>query len=113
MGEIDRALPGHDTKDVEREQDPGGMELGVSLLEKAGDNIGTLRATRRGLGCHRAGALLHLWSRAGFSLSAVASGNRNQAGGIRAYGRCGLSYRSFRQAGLEDEGRIFLVAFGG
>ena len=42
------------------------------------------------------------------SARTVAPGSGDQAGGIGAYGRCGLSYR---QAVLEDEGCVFLVTF--
>jgi len=42
MGEIDGALPGHYAEDVEREQDAGGMQFGVGLLEERDDYIGAL-----------------------------------------------------------------------
>ena len=80
MGKIDGALPCHDPKDVEREQDTGGMELGISLLEEGGDHLRALRAARGGLGGKRARALLHFRNWAGVALLAARPRNWNQAG---------------------------------
>jgi hypothetical protein len=40
--QIDGTLPGHDSEDVEREQDSGGMDLGVGPVEEVGYDFGTL-----------------------------------------------------------------------
>ncbi len=44
VGEIDGALPGHYSEDVEGEQDSGGVEFGVGFLQEGGDYVGALGA---------------------------------------------------------------------
>src|SRR5580698_3777930 len=40
--QIYRALPGHDSEDVEREQYSGGMDLGIGAIEEVGNHFRTL-----------------------------------------------------------------------
>ena len=47
--QIDGTLPGHDSEDVEREQDPGGMDLSVGPVEEIGDDFGTRLVRMLGL----------------------------------------------------------------
>ena len=46
VGKVDRALPGHDTEDVERKQDTRGMDLRIGALQEIGDDVRTLDAFR-------------------------------------------------------------------
>ena len=60
VGEVNLALPGHHAEDVEREQDAGGMELGIGFFQEGGDDVGALRAAGRGFRDDWTRALLHL-----------------------------------------------------
>ncbi len=118
MGEVDGALPGHHAEDVEGEQDAGGMELGVGLLQECGDDVGALGAAGGGggLGGDGARSFLDLRCVGGLScaLLLVVLRNWDRAGGVGAHGCLGLRLSGFwLLAVLVDELGVFLVAFGG
>ena len=119
--EVDLTLPGHHAEDVEREQDAGGMEFGVGLLQESGDDVGALRAAGWRLGMptvstRRTFAPPRLaWRRRlcpgllGFASAGTRRGGRHHMS--LSLLASGLS--CFRLIFLEDELGVFLVAFGG
>ena len=49
MREVDGTLPCHHAKDIEREQDAGGVKFAVGFFQESGDDVGALDAVGFGL----------------------------------------------------------------
>src|SRR6202011_3568643 len=123
-GKGNGTLPSHHSEDIEREQRASGMNLGIGFLQECGDYVGALRSVwsriRRGQfrgTMFRLGGPLGFGGCDGFALLRFGGTDEASVATWAAVVTSLVCVRCVTVRGceifLEDETRVFLVAFSG